>query len=555
MTADPAPGPRVRAGRAGAARARPLASPALWARQVLPRRSRAPHGRAVARTKGPKRQFGYPIGIAVVVVVGVLVVLFARNDNQQASAVSPDGGRPLARGVRHLRVRRLPAAPDRPGRATPPACTPTVTASPTSTRSAAASAGKNATLANWGKTTGITFSSKGFTTNGTTYENGYDCNGQPATVSLYVWNADDPSAAPTIVSAADIGSFHVQRGQAGPHPRRRARWHDVPPPPTSVPRPRPARRHDRPGRRWLLRDVVHDRGRDHRLDRHHCRADRPPRLRALREGGGPGRRVRDPPPPADLHDPEADAPDRRPAHDRAGRRRPRAATASPTPSCRSGTDPTPSSTPTPTASAPVSRCTTPSSPSRSTPPAPCASRPPSAGIDDTFVVVNGDVLTDLDVAELWRVPPRPGRRGHHRPHPGRRSLPLRRRAHRRQGTGHRLRREAAARDRPHQLDQRRHLRARAVGARADPDRPQGLHRARDLPRDGRRRHASTPCTATSTGSTPARRTPTSRSSSISSTGSGARPSVAVHPSAEIAPDRGRRPLGRDGRRRGSASTP
>ena len=45
------------------------------------------------------------------------------------------------------------------------------------------------------------------TVNGTTYSDGYDCNGQPATVSLYVWPADDPNAQPQIVPVKDIGNF------------------------------------------------------------------------------------------------------------------------------------------------------------------------------------------------------------------------------------------------------------------------------------------------------------------------------------------------------------
>ena len=78
------------------------------------------------------------------------------------------------------------------------------------------------------------------------------------------------------------------------------------------------------------------------------------------------------------------------------------------------------------------------------------------------------------------------------------------------------------RDRADQLDQRRHLRARAVGARPHPDGPQGVDRARDLPRDGRRRRRCSPCSPTATGSTPARPRRTCRPSSTCSTACGAR---------------------------------
>jgi hypothetical protein len=115
-------------------------------------------------TAGPKRHVGFPIAIAVVVVVGVLGVLFARGDNQEAAAVS-------------------------------------------------AAAGENATLAKWGETVGLEFSSTGFTVDGTTYEDGYDCNGQPATVSLHVWSADDLQAEPTIVPVSEIGGFRFDQNR------------------------------------------------------------------------------------------------------------------------------------------------------------------------------------------------------------------------------------------------------------------------------------------------------------------------------------------------------
>ncbi len=435
-------------------------------------------------TKGPKRQLGYPIGIAVIVVVGVLAVLFARTDNQEAAAVSPAVGEHwhAAYGI-YVCDAFLPNLTDSRERHHR-ASTPTATAWPTCTRSTAP---RPATTPRWrsgARPPASPSPTTGFTVNGTTYDDGFDCNGQPATVSLYVWPADDLSAA-----ARDLHRRRHRRRSGSARTGSPITLAVVPPGtdvprPPSVPRARPA--HRRPRRH--LHDH-HGRGRplgatDTTAGRHE-----PPRRRAPSEGGGPGRRVRDPSPPADLDDPQADAPDRRPAHDRAGRRRARGARRHRRRAVARATAPTPSWTPTPTGSAPASPCTTRSSPSRSTPPARCGFAAASAGIDDTFVVVNGDVLTDLDVSELWDVPPRAGRRGHHRPHPGRRPVPLRRRAHRRQGPGHRLRREARPRHRPHQLDQRRHLRARALGARAHPGRPQGLHRARDLPGDGRRRHA------------------------------------------------------------------
>ena len=48
----------------------------------------------------------------------------------------------------------------------------------------------------------------------------------------------------------------------------------------------------------------------------------------------------------------------------------------------------------------MSRSRTPSSPSRSTPPEPSRFAAESAEINDTFLVLNGDVLTDFDASAL-----------------------------------------------------------------------------------------------------------------------------------------------------------
>ena len=130
-----------------------------------------------------------------------------------------------------------------------------------------------------------------------------------------------------------------------------------------------------------------------------------------------------------------------------------------------------------------------------------------------------------------RVPCRPRRRGHDRPAPRSR---IRRRFgvvptdERRPRAG--LRREAAARRGADRSDQRRHLRARAVGARPHPGRPQGLDRAGDVPGDGRRRRPLRDGRATRTGSTPALPSSTCRPSSTCSTASAVtRPERSVPP--------------------------
>src|SRR6476619_6860340 len=159
--------------------------------------------------KGPKRQWGYPIGIAVIVVVGLMAVLFARNDNQQAAAETPTT-------VQHWHTAYGIYVCDA---FLSPLTDQVQDATGLHTHGdgiahihpfGSGSAAKKDTLANWRKTTGLTFTSAGFTvtSTGTTYENGYDCNGQPATVSLYVWPADDTSAEPRIYTGSDIGKFH-----------------------------------------------------------------------------------------------------------------------------------------------------------------------------------------------------------------------------------------------------------------------------------------------------------------------------------------------------------
>ena len=87
-----------------------------------------------------------------------------------------------------------------------------------------------------------------------------------------------------------------------------------------------------------------------------------------------------------------------------------------------------------------------------------------AGVDERFLVVNGDVLTDLDIGALVAFHDAGRWRGNDPSPPRRRPLPLRRGAHRRRRPGHRVRREAVPGPGPVALDQRRDLRARARGA-------------------------------------------------------------------------------------------
>ncbi len=111
----------------------------------------------------------------------------------------------------------------------------------------------------------------------------------------------------------------------------------------------------------------------------------------------------------------------------------------------------------------------------------------SSGIDDTFVVANGDVLTDLDIGSLVDFHRRHVGRGDHPSDRRRRPVVVRCRGDRRARSSAAVRREAGTRHRAEQPDQRRHLCARAVRAATHPRRPQGVDRTRRLPRDRRLR--------------------------------------------------------------------
>jgi hypothetical protein len=186
-----------------------------------------------ATSKGKKRNLLFPISIAAIVVVGVLLVTMARNTATTAAEEAPKVGDHIhaAYGI-YVCDAFLDPLTD-PGGDTLGIHTHgdgIVHVHPFGS----AAAGKNANMAVWGKTDGMTFSSKGFTVNGVTYDNGYDCNGQPATVKLYVWNADDTSAAPQIVNTADIGKFRFSKDRLAITLAVVPEGTEVPPP-TSIP--------------------------------------------------------------------------------------------------------------------------------------------------------------------------------------------------------------------------------------------------------------------------------------------------------------------------------
>lgn len=181
-------------------------------------------------TTGERRKLTFPLGIFAIVVVGTLLVVFARIDRNEsvASAESPTTADHwhAAYGV-YVCDSFLPPLSD-------------VKADTTGIHTHAdgiihihpfsdAATGKNATLSKWGETVGIDFGSDSITVNGTEYQNGYDCNGQPADVAVYVWPADDLNAAP-VVTTADFGDVRFDQD-------RYAVTIAVTPEGTEVPRP------------------------------------------------------------------------------------------------------------------------------------------------------------------------------------------------------------------------------------------------------------------------------------------------------------------------------
>src|SRR5690606_14973182 len=56
--------------------------------------------------------------------------------------------------------------------------------------------GSKATLGVWGDTVGVDFGDTSWEVSGETYENGHDCNGEPANLAIYEWPADDLQAEP-----------------------------------------------------------------------------------------------------------------------------------------------------------------------------------------------------------------------------------------------------------------------------------------------------------------------------------------------------------------------
>ena len=155
--------------------------------------------RAGGSPSAPRRQLAFPLSILAIVVVGAVLVVVARGANEEAAAESPRVGEHwhAAYGI-YVCDTFLPAGAD---------VGPDTTGLHTHNDGVAhlhpfvnGYAGRNATLGGFGEMIGLEFGSGSFSYLGTTYDDSYDCGGEPVEVSVTTWPADDPDAAGTVVT-------------------------------------------------------------------------------------------------------------------------------------------------------------------------------------------------------------------------------------------------------------------------------------------------------------------------------------------------------------------
>lgn len=164
--------------------------------------------RAGGSTRSNQRRLMFPLAIGGIVVVGILLIVVARSSFTSVSAESPQPGEHwhAAYGFYVCDAFQPPltdAVEDRTGIHTHG--DGIIHIHPFT----AAYGGKNATMSAWGQTVGIGFSSNSWTLpDGTKYTDGYDCNGQPAQLSVYKWNVDEPDAAPQVFTS-DFGNIKL----------------------------------------------------------------------------------------------------------------------------------------------------------------------------------------------------------------------------------------------------------------------------------------------------------------------------------------------------------
>lgn len=175
--------------------------------------ARAARAGGSATRERPK--IGFPLAVFAIVVLGTSLVVFARTSREPAAANPPsylnNDHWHAAYGV-YVCDSFLPswsdAIQDRDGIHTHQ--DGVVHVHPFS----ASVSGDKARWKVFAEQVGAEFTGDGFIApDGTTYENGYDCNGQPAKVSLYKWYPDDPTR-PGDVYDSDLGDVAFDTDRA-----------------------------------------------------------------------------------------------------------------------------------------------------------------------------------------------------------------------------------------------------------------------------------------------------------------------------------------------------
>lgn len=162
-----------------------------------------------ARAGGTMRErpkLGFPLAIAAIVVVGTVLVVYARADrveaaqSKEAPIVDKDHWH-SAYGI-YVCDTWLPPLPETAADADTNGIHTHADGVMHVQPETAEVSGRNATLGEWAKTSGLTLGEDSFAVNGVTYADGFDCNGTPANVYVYRWaDAFDPTSPAEVFDA------------------------------------------------------------------------------------------------------------------------------------------------------------------------------------------------------------------------------------------------------------------------------------------------------------------------------------------------------------------
>lgn len=155
-----------------------------------------------ARAGGSLRErpkLGFPLAIAAIIIVGTVVVVYARADRVEAaqSREAPVANKDhwhAAYGI-YVCDKWLPPLSDTPGKADTNGIHTHGDGIMHVHPYTASASGKNANLGEWASMTDLKLGNDSFELNGVKYADGFDCNGTPANVYVYRWaDAFDPTS-------------------------------------------------------------------------------------------------------------------------------------------------------------------------------------------------------------------------------------------------------------------------------------------------------------------------------------------------------------------------